>query len=158
VSGDTSPVEAAVTAWTGAWSERKSARVLNLWDDVDDQATYLPAERIEPLIGISAVTDYVKTVCYLFGDIRHRPESPIYRRLSEDTGMAFYSLAWMFSDNRGPIGGTCRVTALWRRRNDEWRLFHYAEAPLAPLLELRDFYEAVAAEGLDAIRPRAGSA
>ncbi|MDG2242404.1 MAG: nuclear transport factor 2 family protein [Rhodospirillaceae bacterium] len=158
MSGDTTPIETAVTAWTEAWSGRNCAGVLSLWDDSDNQATYLPAERIEPLIGTVAVTDYVTTVCRLFGDIRHRAESPVYRRLTEDTGMAFYSLVWMLSDNRGPIGSTCRVTALWRKRNDEWRLFHYAEAPLAPLLELRDFYEAVAAEGLGAIPPRAGSA
>jgi hypothetical protein len=30
-----------------------------------------------------------------------------------------------------------------------WRVFHYAEAPLAPLLELQAFYEAIAADGLD---------
>ncbi|MBT4739893.1 MAG: SnoaL-like domain-containing protein [Rhodospirillaceae bacterium] len=155
MSANTGPIETAVTAWVTAWSELDSKKLLNLWDNTDDQATYLPAERVDPLIGNSSVSGYVNSLCTHFDQVRHRAEDAVYRRLSEDTGLAFYTLAWMFSDARGPIGGTCRVTAVWRQHGNLWRLFHYAEAPLAPLLELKNFYESVASEGLDAIPVRA---
>ena len=155
MSDDTAPIDAAVTAWVTAWSDLDSDSILSLWDDDDDLATYLPAESVDPLVGSGDVRDYVNSVCTHFDQVRHRSESPVYRRLSEDIGLAFYTLAWMFTDNRGPIGGTCRVTAVWRRHGEAWRLFHYAEAPLAPLLELQTFYESVASEGLDAIPARA---
>ncbi|NKB44580.1 MAG: hypothetical protein GKS03_09920 [Alphaproteobacteria bacterium] len=155
MSDDTRSIEAAVAGWAAAWSDPNLKNILNFWDRSDDQATYRPAERTDPLIGFEAVSEYVNTVCTLFDQVRHRIEDPVYRRLSEDTGMAFYTLAWMFADNRGPIGGTCRVTAVWRQHENRWRLFHYAEAPLAPLLELQTFYQEVASEGLDAIPIRA---
>ena len=154
---DTAPIDDAIAAWTAAWCTRDTDAILTLWDNQDSDATYLPAERTEPLIGGAAVKHYIETVCTLFNPVRQRAENTVSRRLSNDTGLAFYALAWMFTDHRGPIGGTCRVTALWRRKGETLRLFHYAEAPLAPLLELQDFYEKVGADGLDAIPRRANS-
>lgn len=151
---DTGPISDALSMWEGAWSAQDPSAILSLWDHADGAATYLPAERMTPLVGATAVADYVNSACRLFDQIQHRIESPVFRRLSADTGLAFYALAWMFKDHKGPIGGTCRVTSVWRRTKDVWRLIHYAEAPLAPLLELQAFYESVAAQGLDSIPAR----
>lgn len=155
MTGNTTRIEHATQAWIRGWCARDHKTLLALWDIADDQAVYRPAERVEPLIGNEPVTTYVSAICTTFNPVQHRAIEPVYRRLSDKTGLAFYTLNWMFSDQRGPIGGTCRVTALWRQTGDAWRLFHYAEAPLAPLLELQEFYEDVAAEGLDAIPTRA---
>lgn len=149
------PIEALLSEWAQAWSNRDSDAILSLWDGNDTEATYMPAERLNPLIGLAAITDYVNSVCTTFDQVQHRVENPICKLLSEKIGLAFYNLAWMFQDGRGPIGGTCRVTSVWRKNGVNWRLFHYAEAPLAPLLELQSFYESVAAQGLDAIPTRA---
>lgn len=151
---NTSPIKDSVENWETAWSTRNAEAILGLWDRNDINASYLPAERLEPLIGTEAVTDYVTATCSAFDEIQHRVEGPIFRRLSENIGLAFYALAWMFRDHRGPIGGSCRVTSVWRQDQGAWRLFHYAEAPLAPLLELQGFYESVAAQGLNAIPVR----
>lgn len=148
-------LELAVEAWTAAWSNRDTKTILSLWDEQDPQSSYLPAERHAPLIGGIAVTAYVETTCTRFSTIQHRAEGVLTRRLSASIGLAFYELSWVFTDDRGPfsgpLGGTCRVTAVWRNRENQWHLFHYAEAPLAPLLELQGYYESVAADGLDAI-------
>jgi len=154
VNSEAATLESAVDAWTAAWSHRDTKTIVSLWDEQDAQSSYLPAERHDPLIGSAAVTNYVKTTCTLYNTVRHRAEGVLTRRLSPSLGLAFYELSWMLADDRGPIGGTCRVTAIWRNREDQWHLFHYAEAPLAPLLELQAYYESVAADGLDAIPQR----
>jgi ketosteroid isomerase-like protein len=150
-------IEALLSEWAQAWSNRDADTILNLWDGDDVEATYLPAERHDPLIGLTAVSDYVNLVCTGFDQVQHRVETPICKLLSDKTGLAFYTLTWMARDQRGPIGGTCRVTAVCHKNKGHWRLFHYAEAPLAPLLELQSFYESVAAQGLDAMPTRAQS-
>jgi ketosteroid isomerase-like protein len=154
VTKGSGPIEALLSKWSWAWSNRDPQAILSLWDNSDVEATYLPAERHDPLIGLTAVSDYVNSMCAVHDQVQHRIKSPICRLLSNKTGLAFYSLDWMVRDKRGPIGGTYRVTAVWHKSNGRWRLFHYAEAPLAPLLELQSFYESVAAEGLKAIPAR----
>jgi len=156
VSDSSAAIENATHQWVEGWCTRNSQALISLWNRDDQEAIYRPAERVDPLIGCEAVSEYVQNVCETFSLVRHRIERPVYRRLSSDVGMAFYSLDWAFSDNRGPIGGSCRVTALWRLTDTDWRLFHYAEAPLAPLLELQEFYERIASEGLGAIPKREG--
>lgn len=151
---DTPPLQDATTAWVESWCANNADAILSLWDGTDAQAIYRPAERVEPLIGSSAVAQYVQSVCTMFKPIQHRAVNPVYRRLSENVGSVFYTLNWMFTNKSGPMGGTCRVTALWRKVDEDWRMFHYAEAPLAPLLDLQSFYEDVAEEGLNAIPKR----
>lgn len=148
------PVSAAVRAWTAAWSARDPDTLLKMWDADDAEAIYLPAEKTAPLKSLSDISEYVTITCTLFTDIRHRAEHVITRQIAGNTGLAFYSLAWMVKDGRGPVGGTCRVTSVWRQRGAEWRCCHYAEAPLAPLLELQHYYEAVAEDGFEAIPAR----
>ncbi len=148
------PIEEGVRAWTKAWSARDTESLLALWDAEDDAATYLPAERSAPLTDVDAIRAYADDLCGLFDVVRHRPEQILSRQISPSTGLAFYTLSWMVKDRRGPIGGTCRVTSVWRSRKGAWRCCHYAEAPLAPLLELQGFYEAIARDGVDHILRR----
>lgn len=148
------PIDDAVRAWTTAWSARDTNSVLALWDAEDEAGSYLPAERPAPLTGLDDIRAYAEELCQLFGTVQHRPERILSRQISATIGMAFYTLSWMVKDRRGPIGGTCRVTSLWRNRQGVWRCCHYAEAPLAPLLELQGYYEAIAEDGLDAIPQR----
>lgn len=144
------PIEEAVRCWIEAWSNRDKDGVLSVWDDQDSEATYLPAEREDALIGVAAVEHYVTALCDQFSTIHHRPNSIIIKRLADDVALVFYVLDWAVSDDRGPIGGRCRVTAVWRNRDADWKLTHYAESPLAPLVELKEFYQHVAAQGLPA--------
>ncbi len=145
---DTQPIEDAVQNWTGAWCNRDASAIMALWDHNDPSSAYLPAEREAPLIGHEAVAGYVRSLCQTFETVRHRPETTITKRLGDDVGLSFYVLDWAVADTRGPIGGRCRVTGLWQKRKDGWKLTQYSEAPLAPLIELRDFYQRVAADGL----------
>ena len=41
-----------------------------------------------------------------------------------------------------PIGGEVRVTALLREKDGRWKFFHWIEAPLASLIQLKRAHEA----------------
>lgn len=143
-------IEFAVQSWTNAWSNRNKKEILALWDYEDPAAFYLPAECEHALVSMEAIEKYVVAICTQFGTVRHRPEAVITKQLSCDIGLAFYVLNWALVDSHGPFGGQYRVTAVWRRRQDKWKLTEYAEAPLAPLVELKEYYQHVAMEGLPA--------
>jgi ketosteroid isomerase-like protein len=149
---------AAVAAFCEAWSRRDAAGVLSLWDGDDPKATYLPASASAPLVGAAAIRAYVEGECAAFGLIVFRPDVLHLRALGGGLGLAFFRLAWAVRESpaRAPFGDSVRVTMLLRETAAGWRIFHYAEAPLAPLLALQHFYQRIAADGLDAI-PRRGA-
>ncbi|MDX2142651.1 MAG: nuclear transport factor 2 family protein [Rhodospirillaceae bacterium] len=147
-AADTAPLEATLAAWAAAWRSASPTQVLALWDKADRAAWYLPADSIDPYIG-AAVVGYVQRRCVAARTIGYRVRDAHLRRLHPDLGLAFFTLDWSQTtpDHPVPVGGSLRVTLLMRRTPEGWRVFHYAEAPLAPLLELQAFYEKVAAEG-----------
>ena len=145
---DTASLEDAVVNWVSSWSTRDAGAIMALWDDEDPESTYLAAEEESAITGAAAVRGYVTTLCETFETVRHWPETVIAKDLGDGIGLTFYVLDWAVANKRGPIGGRCRVTGIWRKRKGSWKLTQYSEAPLAPLVELRHFYQAVAAEGL----------
>ena len=147
---DSESLENVVAQWVTAWSARDADAVLALWDGQDPESSYLAGEEESPMTGAGAVRGYVTSLCEAFHTIRHRPETVIAKDLGDGIGLVFYILDWAVANERGPIGGRCRVTGVWRYRDGQWRLTQYSEAPLAPLVELRQFYQTVAAEGLPA--------
>ncbi len=147
---DTASLENAVAQWVAAWFAHDADAVLALWDDEDPESNYLPAEEDSSMTGAGAVRGYVTSLCETFDTILHRPETVIAKVLGDGIGLTFYVLDWAVINKRGPFGGRCRVTAVWRYRDGHWKLTQYSEAPLAPLVELRQFYQKVAAEGLPA--------
>ncbi len=149
----------AVDDFAAAWSRRDAAGVLALWDLEDGAATYLPAGSVQPMIGATAIRRYVTDACETSAQIVMRPSALHLRAINPDLGLAFFKLAWVIREATAhkPFGGNVRVTMMMRRVPDGWRIFHYAEAPLAPIIILRQFYENVAADGLSAIPPRSPS-
>lgn len=153
---ETAPLHAAVMAWADAWHSCSAQRLLALWDKADSQSWYLAANSVDPDIG-PAVVGALQRRCMGVRAVTYRPKNIHTRLLSPDVGLAFFELSWAQATATHPIpsGGDVRVTMLLREVAGRWLAFHYAEAPLAPLLELQAYYERIAADGLDAIPPRA---
>ena len=84
-----------------------------------------------------------------FETIRMRPQTVHSRHLNDDLGAVFAVIDWALRKNESTplMGGSIRISAVLRRANERWRLCHYAEAPVAPLVELRRFYQKIAADG-----------
>ncbi|MBL8642903.1 MAG: nuclear transport factor 2 family protein [Rhodospirillaceae bacterium] len=144
---NTAPLAETLSAWAAAWESCAPARVLALWDRSDGQCWYLPADSVEAHVG-SAVVGVIQRRCVGLQSARYKPAHVQLRLLSADVGLAFFQLEWVRAyAQASTTGGHVRVTMLMRKVENVWRVFHYAEAPLAPLLELQGFYERVAAEG-----------
>lgn len=141
-----------------AWESCSAAQILALWDNADKQSWYLPADSLEPHIGPSIV-GVIQRRCIGLRSQKYKPLNVHIRALSSDLASAFYELEWSRTTEAAVVGGRVRVTMVMRKmvmRKIEaaWRVFHYAEAPLAPLLELQTYYERVAAQGLEAMPQR----
>ena len=152
-------VQAVISAWASAWQERSATRLIALWDRTDPDGWFLPAGSVEPYIG-PAIIGYLQRKCIGATTLGYQPGALHIRLIANDLALCFFALDWS-QDSQDPatgtpqtLGGQVRVTVILRRRDAAWRLFHYAEAPLAPLLELQAFYESVAADGLEAIPTR----
>lgn len=71
------------------------------------------------------------------------------RETGPDMALAFYRMRWStrIPGNRlypNPFGGRVRVSAHLRRIEGAWKLYHYIEAPLAMLLQVRESAEMMA--------------
>jgi hypothetical protein len=129
-------IAAVATAMCAAWTRR------------DAQASYLAAENAARLIGPEAIRAYLTQGCRALECIDIRPGKIHARALGEALGLAFFPMTWKVqAKDRAPFGGDLRVTMLMRKIGGAWRLFLYAEAPLAPIIQLQRFYEGVAADG-----------
>ncbi|MSO98690.1 MAG: DUF4440 domain-containing protein [Rhodospirillaceae bacterium] len=154
---DTAPLVDIVKAWTQAWGACAPAKVIALWDNTDAESWYLDAGHANSAMG-PAVKGVIERKCARLHSLDYRPVNPHLRRLGPDLGMAFFQLRWreQRDGHSLPLGGTLRVTMMMRRLSEGWRVFHYAEAPLAPLLELQGYYEKIATEGFAGMPRREG--
>ena len=155
MSDDTAPALQLLDAFTTAWCARDASAVTALFDADDIAVTCLLADAIDPAIGMSAIGADLATRCAATTRIVLRCHDIAARRLADEVISAFFLVDRGHTDSGGVlIGRQVRATLVARRRPTGWRIAHYAEAPLAPLLELQAYYERVAAAGLDAIPPR----
>lgn len=144
-------VESALRAFWSAWAARDTEELLGLWDSDDPSCSYLPAGSDERLWGADAVQTYFNATVTRTRLVRARPRSVYPRLLNPELGSAFAELDWARRSDSSAraVGGTLRVAAVLRYRDygTGWRLCHYAEAPLAPIIELRRFYQQIASDG-----------
>lgn len=147
---DTGPIAATVSAWAEAWRAGAPQQILNLWDKADPESRYLAADRVDAPFG-PAVIGFVQRRCIDARCVHYGVQHLHLRRLGADLGLAFFELerATIMNGVPAPSATRVRVTMLMRERAGTWRVFDYAEAPLAPLLELQTYYEAVAADGFE---------
>ncbi len=151
--GDVAPIEKTAASFWNAWSDRNAENLVGLWDMGDDGCSYLPAESPTRLVGPAAVESWFSGTTAAFATICMRPTAVYPRRLNPDLGGLFAEIDWlMCRDNTAmAIGGSIRISAVMRLTDEGWRICHYAEAPLAPIVELRRFYQKVAADGHEAM-------
>jgi hypothetical protein len=146
------PIVDACDRFWRAWCDRDIHGLVAGWDMDDPESSYLPADSIQRHVGATAIAAYLTRQVQGFPLIRMHSRGLRPRRLGDDLGAAFAVVDWarQGSDGSAPLGGTLRICAVVRRKHGQWRLCHYAEAPLAPLVELRHFYQQIAAEGHEA--------
>jgi hypothetical protein len=141
-------VEAFVDDYIARWNAYDVPRLRSLWDATEADPIYV-AEEADPLFGWAALEKYwsvdrsTSERLIKYWDLKVRVVAP-------DIAIAFYQMSWnVYLRNvrlyPRPIGGQVRVSAHLRRKPDGWRLFHYVEAPLAAMIQVRRAHEAAVA-------------
>jgi hypothetical protein len=113
------------------------------WDSADPQPTYLAEEIDDFLRDWPAIEAYWKASKAAMSRLSSRHWELRARQLTAELATATWRLHWnaqVVGQNK-PVGGDVRVTAVFRKTRAGWRLFHYVEAPLAPILYVRKLYE-----------------
>lgn len=127
-----------------AWNCYDVADMTALWDSDDPLPIYL-AEELDPRIGWDAVIGYWSVDrsqserLVTWKNLTAKEAAPGLAILLFDANWSTY-----IRGNRlypKPFGGPVQITAALRRKADGWRMFHYVEAPLASIVQLRRAHE-----------------
>jgi uncharacterized protein (TIGR02246 family) len=130
-------VRRLIDAIARTWNEGRVTDLEQLWETTDS-IYYVAEEGREPFIGIDAVREYWRMTAEVLDEVRVRLGERVIQVLAPDIALAYYPMDWTFRVGRQhPLGGHVRVTLLARRGGDGWRLFHYQEAPVAAMTQLR---------------------
>lgn len=155
--GDDAAIRARLDAYAAAWSVMTAAALEPHWDTTTEPL-YIAEEIDLPMQGWPAVRAYWAhnegvhdRVSLRFSDIRTHP-------LTDDLAQAALHMAWDIAFRSGAsraMGGSNRVVATLRKRDGDWRLTGWVEAPLAPILYMRRLYEAAVTPGFtDGLNPQ----
>lgn len=142
-------IAAYLDAYFEAWNRYDVPAMKALWDEEEATPIYL-AEEMDPLVGWDAILGY-------WGVDRSKSErlvswhDVIAKEAAPDLAILLFDANWStyIPGSRlypKPFGGPVRITAALRRKSDGWRMFHYVEAPLASIVQLRRHHE-------DAVEP-----
>jgi hypothetical protein len=138
-------IQAVFDSYVAHWNNYEADAMAAFWDRDEPDPIYV-AEEIDPLRGWDALEAYWR------GAVPNTTEHLItirdltVREIAPGVAHAFWQMGWnvYFSTERlyaKPIGGEVRATALLREKPDGWKFFHWIEAPLASLIQLKRAHE-----------------
>jgi ketosteroid isomerase-like protein len=136
-----SPLDGEITAFLAryayAYNRQDYDALLALWDTDDADAFYLAEEVDPPLQGWQSIREYFARPGVLDG-IRNEYSQVRAHYLAPDVAIATYRLRFDLKV-RGmkPLSSVDRIVAVFRRKDGEWKMAAYAEAPQAPLTMVR---------------------
>lgn len=113
------------------------------WDVEDPEPIYLAEEIGAFLYDWPAIERYWADTRRVLERLAARHWDLRVRLLAPGLAIGTWRMHWD-CEVRGqpkPVGGEVRVTATFRRKPAGWKLVHYVEAPLAPIVYVRTLYE-----------------
>ena len=146
------PVDARIqklfTDLEAVWRSRDFSKMRGFWVKGLPAPMYLPEEKKDFITTWAQFDAYFKatTTGSKGGVVTYQPV--IAMPLGPNLQMVAFTLEWttqLVSDTK-PIGGSVRGVAVIEDEAGTWKLRSYIEAPLAPILYMRELYETVAKE------------
>ncbi|MBN8279622.1 MAG: nuclear transport factor 2 family protein [Gammaproteobacteria bacterium] len=130
-------ITAFLAEYADAYNRQDYAALLALWDQDDPNAFYM-AEEIDPaMMGWPKIRAYFARPGVLDG-IRNEYTNVQAHYVAPDVAVAVYRLRFDIKvRNMEALSSFDRVVALFRRKDGEWKMIGYAEAPQAPLTMIR---------------------
>lgn len=130
------------------WAARDVAGLRALWDVADPDPVYVAEEEREPLRSWPAIEAYWASTMAAISRVAVRTRDLHVRAVSETVLLLFFQMHWDAAVGRqAPIGGDVRVSSLCRATPAGLRFFHWVEAPVAALTQLRMAHERAVTPG-----------
>jgi len=127
-------------AYATAYNRQDYDALLGMWDAEFQHPVYLAEEVDPPMLGWSRIRGYFnpKPGFTVLDGIRNAYSDVRANYLAEDIAIATYKLRFDIKVRRQKaMSSWDRVMAVFRRRDGQWKLAAYAEAPMAPLTMVR---------------------
>jgi len=136
-------VEAVIAEYERCWAGLDFAGLRELWDPDEPEPIYVAEEGLEPLVGYPAIERYWAASKATIDRAKIRTANLQVRSIAPGIALAFFKMHWNVAMADGRVmGGDVRTTSLLRETPQGWRFFHYVEAPLANLVQVRQANEA----------------
>jgi ketosteroid isomerase-like protein len=141
-------LSAEITAFLDRYAEIYNRQdypaLLAMWDRDDPNPIYMAEEIDPPMQGWNLINAYFnpKPGVQVLDGIRNEYSNVKAHYLAPDLAIATYRLRFDIKvKNMKPMSSWDRVMAVFRRKDGEWKLTAYAEAPMAPLTMVRKMLE-----------------
>ena len=134
------------TELQGMWLSRDFSRMRSFWLKTLEAPLYLPEEKKDFITTWEGFDAYFAAINSgsQGGGVTYRPlhSTP----MGHGQEMVAFELEWttQIKGEEAPIGGSVRGIAMFEYDGQAWKLKAYIEAPLAPILYMRDLYKLVA--------------
>jgi ketosteroid isomerase-like protein len=137
-------IQAFLDDYAKAYNRQDYATLLGMWDRDFAGAIYMAEEVDPPMHGWSRIDKYFNPVpgVQILDGIYNEYSDVRASYLADDLAVATYHLRFDIKVRRQKaMSSWDRVMAVLRRRDGEWKLVAYAEAPMAPLTMVRRMLE-----------------
>lgn len=141
---DNQRLSAELQAWLDVYAviynRQDYPALLKLWDQDDPDVVYMAEEIDPPMHGWGKLNAYFnpKPGVQVLDGIRNRYTEVRARYLAPDLALATYKLEFDIKvKGMKPMSSWDRVMAVFRRKDGQWKMVAYGEAPMAPLTMVR---------------------
>jgi ketosteroid isomerase-like protein len=150
------PLSGEIQAWLDvyavAYNRQDYAALLQMWDRDDPEVIYMAEEIDPPMHGWGKLNAYFnpKPGVQVLDGIRNRYSEVRARYLAPDLALATYKLEFDIKvKSMKPMRSWDRVMAVFRRKDGQWKMVAYGEAPMAPLTMVRRMLQEAVPEDFD---------
>jgi ketosteroid isomerase-like protein len=145
-------IQAFLNIYADVYNRQDYPTLLNMWDKDTASPIYMAEEIDPPLHGWNRLNAYFnpKPGFTVLDGIRNEYSEVRAHYLSNDLAVATYKLHYDIKVKRQkPMSSWDRVMAVFRKKEDGWKLVAYAEAPQSPLTMVRKMLQGQVPDDFD---------
>jgi len=146
-------IQAFLDQYAAAYNRQDYETLLSMWDRDYPYPVYMAEEVDPPMHGWQRIQGYFnpKPGFTVLDGIRNAYSDVRANYLSADVAIATYKLRFDIKVKRQKaISSWDRVMAVLRKKDGEWKMLAYAEAPMAPLTMVRKMLQEAVPDDFDA--------
>ncbi len=133
-------IRSFLDTYAEVYNRQDYATLLTMWDQDNANPIYVAEEVNPPMHGWSVINGYFnpKPGVQVLDGIRNEYSDVKAHYLADDLAVATYKLRFDIKVKRQKaMSSWDRVLAVFRKKDGEWKLTAYAEAPMSPLTMVR---------------------